>query len=86
MNVRLNLATKPLESHRRFLAGAGVLAVLGGIVFLLLGWHVYSNLRAQEAVRRKEQENNRRAELLLLASQVVITRGSRMYLTQSVKA
>jgi len=64
MNVRLNLATKPLESHRRFLAGASVLAVLGGIVFLLLGWHVYSNLRAQEAVRRKEQENNRRAELL----------------------
>ena len=64
MNVRLNLATKPLESHRRFLAGASVLAALGGIIFVLLGWHVYSNLRAQEAVRRKEQENNRRAALL----------------------
>lgn len=64
MNVRLNLATKPLESHRRFLVGAGLLAVLAGIVFLVLGWHVYSNLRAQEALRHKEQENNRRAALL----------------------
>jgi hypothetical protein len=64
MNVRLNLATKPLESHRRFLAGAGLLALLGGIVFLAMGWHVYSTLRAQEALRRKELENNRRAALL----------------------
>ena len=64
MNVRLNLATKPLESHRRFLVGAGLLALLGGIVFLAMGWHVYSTLRAQEALRQKEQENNRRAALL----------------------
>ena len=64
MQVRLNIATKPLESHRRFLAGAGLLALLGGIIFLALGWHVYSTLRAQEALRRKEQENNNRAALL----------------------
>jgi len=64
MNVRLNLATKPLVSHRRFLAGAGLLAVLGGIIFLALGGHVYSTLRAQEALRRKEQDNNQRAALL----------------------
>jgi type IV pilus assembly protein PilN len=64
MQVRLNIATRPLESHRRFLAGAGLLAVLGGIIFLALGWHVYSTLRAQEALRRKEQENNNRAALL----------------------
>jgi type IV pilus assembly protein PilN len=64
MQVRLNIATKPLESHRRFLAGAGLLAVLGGIILLALGWHVYSTLRAQEALRRKEQENNNRAALL----------------------
>jgi type IV pilus assembly protein PilN len=64
MQVRLNIATKPLESHRRFLAGAGLLAVLGGIIFLALGGHVYSTLRAQEALRRKEQENNNRAALL----------------------
>src|SRR5258708_15129540 len=64
MQVRLNIATKPLASHRRFLAGAGLLAVLGGIIFLALGWHVYSTLRAQEALRRKEQETNNRAALL----------------------
>jgi type IV pilus assembly protein PilN len=64
MQVRLNIATKPLESHRRFLVGAGLLAVLGGIIFLALGWHVYSTLRAQEALRRKEEENNNRAALL----------------------
>lgn len=64
MNVRLNLATKPLISHRRFLVGSGLLALLGGIVFLGLGWHVYSTLRAQEALRRKEQDNDRRAALL----------------------
>lgn len=64
MNVRLNLATKPLISHRRFLVGSGLLALLGGIVFLGLGWHVYSTLRAQEVLRRKEQDNDRRAALL----------------------
>jgi type IV pilus assembly protein PilN len=64
MQVRLNIATKPLESHRRFLAGAGLFALLGGIIFFALGWHVYSTLRAQEALRLKEQENNRRAALL----------------------
>jgi type IV pilus assembly protein PilN len=64
MNVRLNLATKPLESHRRFLVGSGLLALLGGIVFLALGWHVYSSLKAQEALRRKEQENDQRAARL----------------------
>lgn len=64
MQVRLNIATKPLESHRRFLAGAGLLALLGGIAFLALGWHVYSTLRAQEALRRKEEENNNRAAIL----------------------
>src|ERR1700692_2315528 len=64
MQVRLNIATKPLESHRRFLAGSGLLAVIGGIVFLALGWHVYSTLRAQEALRLREQDNERRATLL----------------------
>jgi hypothetical protein len=64
MQVRLNIATKPLESHRRFLAGAGLLALLGGIIFLGFGWHVYSTLRAQEALRHKEEDNSRRAARL----------------------
>jgi type IV pilus assembly protein PilN len=42
MRVRLNLATKALETHRRFLAGAGLTAFVASLVFLGLGWHVYS--------------------------------------------
>ena len=53
MKVRLNLATKPLETHRRFLAGAGLTAVIAGLIFLGLGWHVYSarKLDAQQRAR-----------------------------------
>jgi len=64
MNVRLNLATKPLVSHRHFFASAGLLAVLGGLLFLGLGWHASSEIRAQAELRRKEQDNDRRAALL----------------------
>jgi type IV pilus assembly protein PilN len=53
MKVRLNLATKALESHRRFLAASGVIGVVAGIFFLGLGWHVYSVRKADEALRVK---------------------------------
>jgi Tfp pilus assembly protein PilN len=53
MKVRLNLATKALESHRRFLAVSGVIGVVAGIFFLALGWHVYSVRKADEALRVK---------------------------------
>lgn len=64
MNVRLNLATKPLESQRKFYVSAGLVALLGGLLFLGLGWHVYSELRAQENLRLKEQDNDRVAAQL----------------------
>jgi Tfp pilus assembly protein PilN len=64
MNVRLNLATKPLESQRKFYVSAGLVAFLGGVLFLVLGWHVYSGLRAQDNLRRKEQDNDRVASQL----------------------
>ena len=64
MKVRLNLATKPLVSHRRFFASAGLVAVLGSILFLALGWHAGSEIRAQADLRRKEQDNERRAAIL----------------------
>jgi Tfp pilus assembly protein PilN len=48
MRVRLNLATNALQTHRRFLVGAGLLALLGSAVFLGLGWHV-SNVRKADA-------------------------------------
>ena len=71
MRLRLNLATKPLVTHRRFLAGSGVLAALGALVFLILGWHVYSarkaneetRLRTDQLARETDQAMRKRAEL-----------------------
>jgi type IV pilus assembly protein PilN len=53
MKVRLNLATKPLQTHRSFLAGSGAVGVIAGIFFLGLGWHAYSIRKADEALRVK---------------------------------
>jgi len=64
LNVRLNLATKPLESQRKFFVSAGLVAFLGAVVFLVLGLHVYAELKAQQDLRNKEQENDRRAAVL----------------------
>jgi type IV pilus assembly protein PilN len=58
MRVRLNLSTKPLETHRKFLAGAGLTAVVAGLIFLLLGWHVYS-VRKIDAELRARTEKTR---------------------------
>jgi type IV pilus assembly protein PilN len=53
MKARLNLSTKPLQTHRRFLAISGVLGVIAGLFFLGLGWHVYSIRSADAALREK---------------------------------
>src|ERR1700736_6267198 len=53
MKVRLNLATKALETQRSFLAAAGAVGVIAGIFFLGLGWHAYSIRKADEALRVK---------------------------------
>jgi type IV pilus assembly protein PilN len=63
MRVRLNLATKAQETHRRFMVAAGFVGIIAVILFLSLGWHVYSirsldaRLRAQsDATSRKIAE------------------------------
>lgn len=53
MKVRLNLATKPLETHRKFIAGSTVVGVAAAIVFLSLGWHVYLARKANAEMRAK---------------------------------
>jgi type IV pilus assembly protein PilN len=51
MRVRLNLATNPLQTHRKFLAVSGLIGALAGIVFLALAGHVYSVRKSNEALR-----------------------------------
>jgi type IV pilus assembly protein PilN len=51
MKVRLNLATNPLQTHRKFLALSGLIGALAGIVFLGLAGHVYSVRKSNEALR-----------------------------------
>jgi type IV pilus assembly protein PilN len=64
MKVRLNLATKPLETHRKFIAGSTVVGVAAAIVFLSLGWHVYQARKANAEMRAKSANIERQvAEL-----------------------
>jgi Tfp pilus assembly protein PilN len=51
MRVRLNLSTKPLETHRRFHVFSGATGALAAILFLILGWHVNSVRKADAAFR-----------------------------------
>lgn len=51
MKVRLNLSTKPLQTHRRFLAGAGIVGAIAGLFFLGIGLHVYLVRRGDEVYR-----------------------------------
>jgi len=53
MNVKLNLATQPLVSHRRFLMAAALLGLLGLALFLALGWRFYSLRKADEDYRAR---------------------------------
>jgi Tfp pilus assembly protein PilN len=53
MFVRLNLATNPLLSHRRFLASSAALGLLGVLLFLGLGWRAYNLRKAEEDLRAR---------------------------------
>jgi type IV pilus assembly protein PilN len=53
MKVRLNLSTKPLQTHRKFLAGAGILGAIAGLFFIGLGLHVYAVRRGDEVFRER---------------------------------
>jgi type IV pilus assembly protein PilN len=53
MKVRLNLSTKPLQTHRKFLAGAGIVGVIAGLFFIGLGLHVYAVRRGDEVFRER---------------------------------
>ena len=51
MKVGLNLATSPLENHRRFVAGSTLIGVLALLLLVLLSVHDYRAWRANRALR-----------------------------------
>jgi Tfp pilus assembly protein PilN len=53
MKVRLNLSTKPLQTHRKFLAIAGIVGVVAGLFFIGLGLHVYFVRQGDQVYREK---------------------------------
>jgi type IV pilus assembly protein PilN len=64
MRVRLNLATKAIQTHRRFLVTAGVVGIIAGILFLALGWHVYAARNVDARLRAQSEATNQKiAEL-----------------------
>ncbi|HET8923920.1 MAG TPA: PilN domain-containing protein [Candidatus Acidoferrum sp.] len=64
MRVHLNLATKPMETHRRFLVGSGLVAVVAGVALVWLGWHVYTVREANAELRARFEETRRKTENL----------------------
>jgi type IV pilus assembly protein PilN len=56
MRVRLNLATKALVTHRRFLLTSGIIGGVAGLLFLLLTVHVIKTRRADAQLRTKLEQ------------------------------
>jgi Tfp pilus assembly protein PilN len=63
MRAQLNLATKPFETHRLFLLGAGVGSAVAALLFLSLGWHAYRIRRADQEIRTKTAEVESQMEI-----------------------
>ena len=66
MKVRLNLASAPLQTHRKFLAGSALTGAIASIFFLVLGWHVYAVRKSDEAVRAKAAAVRREVAVLMV--------------------
>jgi type IV pilus assembly protein PilN len=56
MKVVLNLATSPLQTHRKFLVFSGIVGALAALVFVALGWHVYTVLQSQASIRARDDQ------------------------------
>jgi Tfp pilus assembly protein PilN len=59
MYVKLNLATKPLVSHRRFILGSAALGIVCALLFLIFGAGFYSLRRADSQLRAKTDKLQR---------------------------
>lgn len=60
MRVHLNLATKPMETHRRFMSGSGLIALGASVALFWLGWHVYTVRKANAELRARTEEIRRK--------------------------
>ena|SRR6202521_1966801 len=56
MKIRLNLATSPLASDRRFIVGSATAGFVGMLAMILLAWHAFSMWQSNTALRRQETE------------------------------
>lgn len=54
MNIRLNLATRPLESNRRFAVGATTIAIVGLLAMSMLSWRAYSAWRTEKVYQAED--------------------------------
>jgi Tfp pilus assembly protein PilN len=64
MYVRLNLATKPLVSHRQFFIGSAAVGALAGILFVLLAWHYWSVRKTEVNFRARTDKVERETAAL----------------------
>jgi Tfp pilus assembly protein PilN len=65
MKFPVNLATKPMETHRRFLTVCGTLIALLGLAFPSLVWHVYAVRKADETYRVQNENLTREIDSLV---------------------
>lgn len=56
MYVRLNVATKPLVSHRRFFVGSALVGALAGILFVALAWHYFTMRKTEASFRARSDK------------------------------
>src|SRR6202162_3070035 len=60
MRVRRNRRPIAQEPRRRFMVVAGFVAAVAGIIFLALGWHVYSVRNMDARLRAQSEATSRR--------------------------
>jgi Tfp pilus assembly protein PilN len=65
MKFPVNLATKPMETHRLFLTVCGTLIALFALPCPWLAWHVYSVRKAAAAFRIQSEASKREIDSLI---------------------
>lgn len=65
MKLPVNLATKPMETHRLFLTVCGTLIALLALPFPWLAWHTYSVRKADAAFRTQSEAAKREIDTLI---------------------